>query len=240
MINLEKFKTSEEAIFALSNQLLDLINLREEKYFNLAISGGKTAQLMFKIWRKNFATKIDWCALRFFWVDERMLTSASNESNFGNANRMLFEPLKISKEQIFKINGTQEADAEARRYEREVTNALEDFDKKCGADTSQFDLTILGVGKDAHIASIFPNQKNIFTTNSMYVATKHPQNGQLRITMTSSAILNSHRIFILVLGEEKKQILKKVLQDVAQKEPQLPASNIIKNASDVSIFTNSI
>lgn len=239
MINFETFKTAKDATFALSTELQSLISLRESKYFNLALSGGQTALFMFEIWREFFAKKIDWKSVRFFWVDERMVNCNLAESNFGNAYRNFFEPLKIKEQQIFKIDGALSAQDEAIRYERDVFNALEDVGKN-SADTPQFDCTILGVGQDGHTASIFPNCKEALMSNRMFVAVKRPQDGQMRVTMSANAILNSHKIFMLVLGDEKKQILKQMFSDIQKSRPELPVSFIAKNAVDISILTNSL
>lgn len=240
MINFENFKDAKGAVFALSNELQALVALRETRFFNLALSGGRTARLMFEIWRDFYSKKIDWTSVRFFWVDERMVEESSSESNFGEACRIFFGPMKIPDSQIFKIDGTLPPEDEAARYEREVFNVLEDAGKKYCADTPQFDCVILGLGEDGHTASIFPGGREALTTKRMFVAARHPESGQMRLTMSANAILNSHEIFMLVLGEGKKEILKRLFADISKKSPELPASFVVKNASDISIFTDSV
>ena len=238
MINFENFKNAKDAVFALSNALQTLVAMRESRFFNLALSGGGTAKIMFEIWRDFFSKKIDWSSVRFFWVDERMVEDSSNESNFGEAYRNFFEPLKIPNSQIFKIDGTLPPEDEAARYEREVFNVLEDAGKKYCADTPQFDCVILGLGTDGHTASIFSGDKEALTTKRMFVPARHPESGQMRLTMSANAVLNSHEIFMLVLGDAKKEALRRLFSDIAKKSPESPASFIVKNAADISIFTD--
>lgn len=240
MMNFEKFKDAKSAVFALTKELQALAALRESRFFNLALSGGRTAKIMFEIWRDFFSKEIDWNSVRFFWVDERMVGESSSESNFGEACRIFFDPMKISKRQIFKIDGSLPPEDEAARYEREVFNALEASGKKYCADTPQFDCAILGLGSDGHTASIFPGDAHALKTNRMYVAARRPENGQMRVTMSANAILNSREIFMLVLGGDKKEILKRLFSDIPKESPELPASFIVKNAADISIFTDSV
>ena len=55
----------------------------------------------------------------------------------------------------------------------------------------EFDIILLGAGDDGHTSSIFPGQEDLLTSNSIYVVSAHPRNGQKRIAMTGYPIQNA-------------------------------------------------
>lgn len=71
IMKLEVFDSSREALRAVSDHLAKAIEDSHLKPFHLALSGGDTAQLLFKVWTEEYREKIDWDAIRFYWVDER-------------------------------------------------------------------------------------------------------------------------------------------------------------------------
>ncbi|MCG6913765.1 6-phosphogluconolactonase, partial [bacterium BMS3Abin03] len=88
-----------------------------------------------------------------------------------------------------------------------------------------FDLTMLGVGEDGHTASIFPNQINLLYSDKIYATAVHPETNQIRVTITGKVINNSKRIFFLVSGKGKSEILKRIFGD--KNSSSLPAKNIV-------------
>ena len=69
---IENFKDDKEALRAMTGELVRYMDRKDDGLpFNLALSGGGTAQKMFALWVDEYKDKIDWDAIRFFWVDER-------------------------------------------------------------------------------------------------------------------------------------------------------------------------
>ena len=113
-MKIENYKDNKDALRALTRQLMDYMARKEDdEPFNLALSGGETAKQMFALWADEYKDKIDWNNMRFFWVDERCVSPTDAESNFGHANKLLFEPLHIPSEHIHRIHGEGEPGTEA-------------------------------------------------------------------------------------------------------------------------------
>lgn len=113
-MKIENYKDNKEALRALTSQLMTYMARKEDqKPFNLALSGGETAKKMFALWVDEYRDKIDWDSLRFFWVDERCVAPTDPDSNFGHANKLLFEPLQIPRDHIHRIHGEVEPGTEA-------------------------------------------------------------------------------------------------------------------------------
>lgn len=221
----------------MSKKLLRLVKMREQKFFNLAISGGETARRIFEVWRGDFAEKIDWHAVRFFWVDERVADENSWESNFFNANEMFFKPLGISPDMVFKIDASSGAETGAKKYSA-LLKKIFAKDKFCGEIF--FDCTILGAGADGHVGSVFAeNFDRLYAAGDLYTASENPRTRQPRITMTPRAMLNSREILMPILGAEKRGLLRRIFCEITVGTPAMPVSRVIKNAAQIAVFSGS-
>ena len=150
---IENFKDDKEALRAMTGELVRYMDRKDDGLpFNLALSGGGTAQKMFALWVDEYKDKIDWDAIRFFWVDERCVPPTDPDSNYGHANELLFKPLHIPAGHVHRIHGEVEPGTEAMRYSRVVKEYLPRH-----GQLPYFDCIILGIGGDAHTASIFPD-----------------------------------------------------------------------------------
>lgn len=89
-MKIETLTTAEEALRSLSEKLISIIGQSRVNPFHIALSGGKTAQTLFKIWTKEYKERIPWDILRFYWVDERCVAPDDDESNFKHAEQLLF------------------------------------------------------------------------------------------------------------------------------------------------------
>lgn len=230
-MKLEVFNSSDDTLRAVTDRLIDAMDKMGVKPFHIALSGGETAQLLFKIWEQEYREKLDWNLLRFYWVDERCVAPDNAQSNYKYAEELLFNPLNIPLDHIHRIFGEQEPEPEANRYSEQVKWELPGY-----SSLPRFDCIILGIGGDGHTASIFSNSLNLLTDQRCYAVSEHPVTGQKRITMTGSLILNSKLIFVPVVGFTKTDILRKVLSGSG--EEIIPATYILNKAKDATIFTN--
>jgi len=229
-MRLEELKNTREALHSMTDKLVSLINAKESSVFNLALSGGETAKKMFNIWVEDYKDIINWEKLRFFWVDERCVAPTDPESNYGNANRYLFEPLHIPAENIHRIIGEADPGIEAVRYSWEIKEYLSRYDQ-----LPIFDCIILGVGPDSHIASIFPNTPKLLYDSRIYTVSQHPISGQYRITMTGPLILNNAPLLVPILGTGKESVKKKLYEGYSETD-ETPAGYILSRAKDVTIY----
>ena len=140
-MKIEAYKTAEEALRSMTGTLISVIKKSKSKPFHIALSGGSTAQQLFKLWVKEYRNDIPWDILRFYWVDERCVSPEDDESNFKHADRLLFMPLDIPQDHIHRIWGEQEPKVEAERYSEMVKWELPGY-----SNMPRFDCTILGTG----------------------------------------------------------------------------------------------
>ncbi|MCD8137363.1 MAG: 6-phosphogluconolactonase [Parabacteroides gordonii] len=231
-MKIENYKDNKEALRALTSQLMTYMSRKEDqKPFNLALSGGETAKKMFALWVDEYRDKIDWDSLRFFWVDERCVAPTDPDSNFGHANKLLFEPLQIPRDHIHRIHGEVEPGTEAMRYSRIVKEYLPRH-----GQFPYFDCIILGIGGDSHTASIFPDNLPLLTDSRNYAVSQHLETGQFRITMTGPIILNGSPLLVPVLGADKGPAIEELKQGYSAVNAA-PAAYILSHAVDSIVYT---
>lgn len=173
---------------------------------SIALSGGTTPKLFFKVLAEKYKDKIDWQKTHFYWVDERCVPPDDPESNFGMTNEFLFSHISIPSQNIQRIRGEEDPEIESVRYSHVILNNV-----KSDNDLPQFDITLLGIGEDGHTASIFPNQMKLLDSPEICEAAVHPVSSQKRITLTGKVINNSSYIAFLVSRESKAKIISQII-----------------------------
>jgi 6-phosphogluconolactonase len=183
-----------------------MFQFREKLY--IALSGGSTPQILFSIFASEYSHALDWKKLHFFWVDERCVPHDNKDSNFGTADRLLFQKISIPRENLHPVHGSENPMNEVVRYMGEILTHI-----PCAGKFPVFDLIILGMGNDGHTASIFPGQLDLFESPAICSVSEHPESGQKRITLTGKVINNALDIVFLVTGDAKAQQIKSIFED---------------------------
>jgi 6-phosphogluconolactonase len=214
------FKSPEELAGSFAGQLMGWIRESSENSYHLAISGGKTPNLLFGILAAKYAHSPLWQKVHVWWVDERMVPPAHPESNFGVAQKLLFSQIAIPEENIHRIKGENLPEDEALSYAEQLKNRI-----SLKEGWPVFDLVLLGMGDDGHTASIFPNQMNLLESNRICEVATHPVSGQKRVTITGEVINSALKICFLVTGKEKANPLKEIV-NLSSEADLLPASRV--------------
>jgi len=218
MIQHRIFPTPEEVVRSLADDLK--VYSQQDKPVHVSLSGGSTPKMLFTLLATPaYATSITWDNLHFWWGDERCVAPDDAESNFGEANTLLFSQIQIPAENIHRIRGEADPKQEAQRFSNEMTQLI-----PCENGTPVFDWILLGIGADGHTASLFPNVTNYQDPNLSLVAT-HPESGQLRVSKTAKVLEAAKRISYLVLGAGKVDIVHEISTTPADELPY-PAAKI--------------
>jgi 6-phosphogluconolactonase len=171
------------------------------KPFRLVLSGGSTpAGLYRRLASPPLASKSPWDMVHLFWGDERCLPPDHPDSNYHLAARTLLAGITLPSGNIHRIPGELGPEAGAAAYEDELRRY---FGPK--ADRPDFDLVLLGLGPDGHMASLFPGHPLDDPEGHWVMGVPQaPLPPQVaRITMTLTAINAARRVVFLVAGTEK-------------------------------------
>lgn len=193
--------------------------------FTIALSGGSTPLHLFRLLAEQpYRSRVPWHRLHFFWGDERMVPPDHEDSNYGVANRALLRQLRLPPDHIHRIRGeAEDPDEAAAEYEKELRQA---FRLKGEGELPRFDLVLLGMGTDGHVASLFPGNPALWENRKLVTSAYLPKPGIHRITLTCPVINNAACIVFMVAGEEKAEILQRALE--GPHEPQLLPAQLIR------------
>ncbi len=219
-------KDVEEVSKYFAQVIMEGVSL-SSKEFNIALSGGSTPKLIFKYLADQYDSKIEWNKINFYWGDERCVPPNDDESNFKWANDLLFKPLNIKDENIFRIKGENDPEQESVRYSKVISSNVPQVNS-----LPWFDLIMLGLGEDGHTASIFPGNLNLFASTKICETAEHPSTKQKRVTITGNVINNAKKIAFIVTGKSKSKIADIILNKKPGYE-NLPASYVNPEDGDL-------
>lgn len=179
--------------------------LEEADPRSLALSGGRTAR---RCYESLVATSVlDWAGVEVLFSDERWVPVEDANSNEGMVRRVLLDRVAARAVHSVRAAGATIA-AAARAYDRLVAS----FDR--------LDVIHLGLGEDAHTASLFPGSPALDVTDRLVVATEHEDFE--RVTFTRAAIAAGRCVIVTVEGEGKREAFRRV----SERDPTAPGALI--------------
>lgn len=212
--------------------------ITERQHFDVAFSGGTTAQSFCKALKERNLPPELIAHTRFFFSDERMVPLTSNDSNAGNIWRSLLLPLAVSRQSFFPpYDGTQSLEVSARSYEHTIKSLI--FHNE--VQRPVFDLIYLGIGEDGHTASLFPNSllmSNLDKNDSLIAATGENIGGFERITFMPELILSARNICVMAPGDNKALVIERIVNGPTVPK-KLPAQVILRsNHPSITVLTS--
>jgi 6-phosphogluconolactonase len=206
-MTLNILESKEEATNVLARYFVQLAKeaIEENDRFSVALSGGFTPERLYELLASPpFWNEVDWSKVYFFFGDERYVPHSDKDSNYRMAYETLLMPLAIPEDHIFPVNTTLDPALAAEDYEQRLNLFFNNNDIK-------FDLILLGMGDDAHTASLFPYTDILHDKTPGVKAVELPEQKTWRITFNAPLINNAVRIVFLVVGKEKAEAVKHVL-----------------------------
>lgn len=205
-------------------------SIMQQGYFTLVLSGGSTPAPVYALLAEA-KTSLDWSGVHIFWGDERCLPPDHPESNYRMARETFLLHTPIPESNIHRIRGEEPPDLAAASYEKELKRFFREHGRvvtaEQGAIFPVFDMVLLGMGEDGHIASIFPGSPAVEERNHWVVAVEHDQPPPPlvpRVTLTLPLINSAREIILLVAGEKKAERVGEALSGKANSD--LPAARL--------------
>jgi 6-phosphogluconolactonase len=181
---------------------------------HIVLTGGSTPRRAYEL---AAAAGADWSAATVWFGDERCVAPDDERSNYGMAAAALLDRLPESaRPRVFRMRGEDGPEAGADAYERQLRAEL--------GDAPRFDLLLLGLGDDGHMASLFPARPEVGETERLVVGVKDPGLTPYvpRISLTVPVINAAERIVFLVSGAGKAPAVARAFG--GEPNPAVPAS----------------
>ena len=193
---------------------------RNKERLSFVLTGGTTP---IKLYKELSKLSLDWQNVDFFWGDERYVSKKSKHSNFLLVKKNLLNFINIKKSQIYSVDTKKKTSLKSTSdYKKKIKKY---FKRK----NIIFDIVLLGMGFDGHIASIFPKDLQIKSNEITRCVIRKDFE---RISISLKTINNSKNIFLWLNSKKRTKIFSKLK---LKKRKQIPVSFL--NASKTTVFS---
>jgi len=210
---------SHDAALCIRDYMIDV--LRSKRSFSLVLSGGHILQYLYKT--LFYIDSLPWEKIHFFITDERCLPKENLDSNFKNAVKNLLKRSNIPLQNIHWINTEiRPLNQAVEEYENTLRNYL-------GENDNSFDLLLLSIGPDGHVASLFPGFTALFERSKLVVLTERALLDPRveRVTMTLPALNMANKILFFVSYETCSVVLDEIVERGEEDRFSYPSEQVL-------------
>jgi len=148
---------------------------------------------------------VDWRQVDFWWGDERFVPAGNPDRNETGARSALLDRINLDPARVHPMPGPDGPDgddpeAAAARYAGWLAAAARPEDH---GPVPSFDVLILGIGPEGHVASLFPGMPAVYDNRPVVAVRGSPKPPPIRISLTFPSIQAAREVWILASGEEK-------------------------------------
>lgn len=212
----EVFDTEDDVATSLAKYTADLSEkfAKERGSFTVVLSGGSLIKSLRKLLEPPYIDSIDWSKWHVFWVDERVVPKDHEDSNYKLAFDGFLSQVPILTGNVYAINDALSAEGAADDYETCLKHLVHNNVIATSSNGfPKFDLMLLGMGPDGHVASLFPGHPLVNESQKWVTFIKDsPKPPPERITFTFPVINSSAYIALVVCGNGKADAVHTALE----------------------------
>ncbi len=195
--------------------------LAEKPLAHISLTGGSMGiAVLAELARHPRLSEVDFSKVHFWWSDERFVAAGHEDRNEQQAKDALLSQLDIPAKNLHIMGSTdtfETPEAAAQAYAAELAEYAEKDDA-----APVFDLTLLGMGPDGHIASLFPHREEIHLREGVALAIHDsPKPPPTRVSLTLPVIRASQRIWFLIAGSDKAEATARLTEAAKLSDEQL-------------------
>jgi len=194
---------------------------------SLVLTGGRIARrTLEEIAASPARDAVDWHLLDIWWSDERFLPSGHPDRNETQARAALLDKVGVLPARVHPMPASdgptgKDAEAAASAYAAELAAAARPEDH---GPVPTFDILLLSVGEDGHVASLFPEAPALYEERPVVAVRGAPKPPPTRLTFTLPAINRASDVWVLAAGEEKGGPVRMALSGAGP--VQVPAAGV--------------
>jgi 6-phosphogluconolactonase len=191
----------------------------------VVLTGGRVAAAVYRAVAASPALgAVDWSRVDVWWGDERFLPAGHPDRNETQARQALLDQVRLDPARVRPMAPSDGPDgndpeAAAARYARQLADAAEG-----SAELPYFDLLLLGVGEDGHVASVFPEQPAAYEKRLVAAVRGAPKPPPVRITLTLPAINTADEVWLIATGRGKAAAIEMAISGAGP--VQVPAGGV--------------
>lgn len=174
--------------------------------FFVALAGGTTPKGLYqKLAMSPFFEQVDWSRVHLFFGDERCVAPTHDDSNFKMARLAMIDHIPVPMENVHRVP-TESGDAAvvAGHYAETLEQIMRG---------QPFDLVLLGLGPDGHIASLFPETAALEVTDKRVTSLFVEKFQSWRVTLTYPVINESRQVIVFIAGAAKAEIVRDITNE---------------------------
>ena len=192
-----------------ATEVAALLDEAAEAGGHVVLTGGSSPKRAYELAAER---DVDWSRATVWFGDERCVAPEHPDSNFGMADGALLSRLSRPPD-VLRMEGELGPEAGAGNYEAQVRERL--------GGEPRWDLLLLGLGPDAHCASLFPSKPEKDETSRLVIGV--PEAGMApqvpRISLTIPALNAARRVVFLITGENKREAVRRAFVDADETSP---------------------
>jgi 6-phosphogluconolactonase len=191
--------------------------------FACAVPGGSVAEAFFPA---LVHAAVDWTRLHVFFSDERAVPLSHPDSNAGLARRVWLDGVSLAPSHVHPLYRP------GLTLEQAVAGAERELESVLGSPP-RLDLVLLGLGRDGHVASLFPGHPALQQPGLVLALRDAPKPPRGRLTLGLAALAAAREIWIAAFGAEKAEVAREALE---APESRLPLALALRSGPPVRFF----
>ncbi len=192
---------------------------------SIVLTGGTIANQIYRAVAALPSGDVDWTQVDFWWGDERYVPADSSDRNDRAAELDLLDVVGVDPARVHAMPAADEVHPDLEAAAAAYGSVVREH------GGGEFDLVLLGLGPDGHVASLFPHHPQLERLEDIAVAvTDSPKPPPERISLTFSALNRTREVWFLVTGDGKAEAVARALADEGSVQ-QTPARGVTAEPS---------
>ncbi|KAJ1690238.1 hypothetical protein LUZ63_014393 [Rhynchospora breviuscula] len=186
-------------------------SVKERGFFSIALSGRSVVNFIGKLTGTPYMITVDWSKWHVFFADERAVAKSHPESNYKLAKDEFLSKIPIPSSHVCSINDNVEVGIAAQEYQFAIRQHVKSHRVAASVSTDcpRFDLILLELGPDGHVASLFPGHAALCVAHDWVThIVDSPRPPPERITFTLPVINSACNVAIVAVGEDKADAVR--------------------------------
>lgn len=215
------YPSSTDLVSDVAQRFLELLSSVQKtgREPHIALTGGTIAHDLYtEIARRAPEFEVDWTRVHFWWGDERFVAPDSPDRNDRDARSAFLDVVGATRIHPMPTpNSACSVDEGARAYEAQVR----------ASGGGQFDLVLLSMGPDGHVASLFPGSPQAAAIDRIAVGVSaSPKPPAQRITLTFEALNRADRVWLFAVGSGPGGAKEHAFTSAMAGDPGIPAAHV--------------